>query len=200
MPGDIKYKDVNGDGVIDDDDIVPLSYSNIPQIQYGLAFEVSYKNFRINALFEGVNDVQYFMGGNGYYPFAGESTGNVLSILTNQSNRWTPSWYSGDPATENPNARFPRLTYGENKNNNRASTHWLSDGSYVRLKNVELSYRFPEKWMRKTKVFNSVTLSLIGENLHVWDKVKLWDPAQASDNGAVYPLQRKYTVQLFVTF
>lgn len=200
MPGDIKYKDVNGDGVIDDDDIVPLSYSNIPQIQYGLAFEVSYKNFRINALFEGVNDVQYFMGGNGYYPFAGESTGNVLSILTNQSNRWTPFWYSGDPATENPNARFPRLTYGENKNNNRASTHWLSDGSYVRLKNVELSYRFPEKWMRKTKVFNSVTLSLIGENLHVWDKVKLWDPAQASDNGAVYPLQRKYTVQLFVTF
>ena len=120
--------------------------------------------------------------------------------MTNQSNRWTPSWYSGDPATENPNARFPRLTYGENKNNNRASTHWLSDGSYVRLKNVELSYRFPEKWMRKTKVFNSVTLSLIGENLHVWDKVKLWDPAQASDNGAVYPLQRKYTVQLFVTF
>lgn len=200
MPGDIKYKDVNGDGVIDDDDIVPLSFSNIPQIQYGLAFEVNYKNFRFNALFEGVKDVQYFMGGNGYYPFAGESTGNVLSLLTDPSNRWTPSWYSGDPSTENSNARFPRLTYGENKNNNRPSTHWLADGSYVRLKNVELSYRFPEKWMRKTRVFNSVTLSLIGENLHVWDKVKLWDPAQASDNGAVYPLQRKYTVQLFVTF
>lgn len=200
MPGDIKYKDVNGDGVIDDDDIVPLSFSNIPQIQYGLAFEVNYKGFRLNALVEGVKDVQYFMGGNGYYPFAGESTGNVLSIVADPSNRWTPAWYSGDAATENPNARFPRLTYGENKNNNRASTHWLADGSYVRLKNVELSYTFPEQWMRKTKIFKAVTISLIGENLHVWDKVKLWDPAQASDNGAVYPLQRKYTMQLFVTF
>lgn len=200
MPGDIKYKDVNGDGIIDDEDVVPLSFSNIPQIQYGFAFEVNYKNFRLNALIEGVNDVEYFMGGNGYYPFAGGSTGNVLAIAANQANRWTPASYSGDPSTENPNARFPRLTYGENKNNNRNSTYWLTDGSYVRLKNVELSYQFPEKWLRKTKVLKTVTLSLIGENLHVWDKVKLWDPAQASDNGAVYPLQRKYTLQLFATF
>ena len=200
MPGDIKYKDVNGDGVVNDDDIVPLSFSNIPQIQYGLAFEVNYKGFRFNALFEGVKDVQYFMGGSGYYPFAGETTGNVLSIVSDQANRWTPAWYSGDPATENPNARFPRLTYGANKNNNRASTHWLADGSYIRLKNVELSYSFPSKWIHKTKIIKSLTISLIGENLHVWDKVKLWDPAQASDNGAVYPLQRKYTMQLFVTF
>jgi TonB-linked SusC/RagA family outer membrane protein len=200
MPGDIKYKDVNGDGQIDDDDQVPLSFSNIPQIQYGFAFEINYKNFRINTLFEGVKDVQYFMGGNGYYPFAGGSTGNVLAIANEQSNRWTPASYSGDPSTENPDARFPRLTYGENKNNNRNSTFWLADGGYVRLKNVELSYRLPENWMRKSKVFKSVTLSLMGENLHVWDKVKLWDPAQASDNGAVYPLQRKYTLQLFATF
>lgn len=200
MPGDIKYKDVNGDGKIDDDDIVPLSFSNIPQIQYGFALEFNYKNLRLSALLEGVKDVQYFMGGNGYYPFAGETTGNVLAITANQSNRWTPASYSGDPATENPNARFPRLTYGENKNNNRASTFWLSDGSYVRLKNIEVAYSLPENLMRKSKIFKSVTLSFIGENLHVWDKVKLWDPAQASDNGAVYPLQRRYTLQLYATF
>ena len=199
-PGDIKYKDVNGDGVVNDDDVVPLSYSSIPQIQYGLALEFNYKNFRINALFEGVKNVQYFLGGNGYYPFAGGTTGNLLALVADQSNRWTPASYSGDASTENPNARFPRLTYGVNENNNRASTFWLTDGSYVRLKNVELSYRLPDKWMKKSKVFESVTVSLVGENLHVWDKVKLWDPAQASDNGAVYPLQRKYTLQLFVTF
>lgn len=192
--------DVNGDGVVNDDDVVPLSYSSIPQIQYGLALEFNYKNFRINALFEGVRNVQYFLGGNGYYPFAGGSTGNLLAIVADQSNRWTPASYSGDASTENPNARFPRLTYGVNENNNRASTFWLTDGSYVRLKNVELSYRLPDKWMKKSKIFESVTVSLVGENLHVWDKVKLWDPAQASDNGAVYPLQRKYTLQLFVTF
>lgn len=200
MPGDIKYKDVNGDGKINNDDIVPLSYSNTPQIQYGFAFEFNYKNLRISALIEGVKDVQYFMGGNGYYPFQGETTGNVLAITAIQSNRWTPASYSGDPSTENPNARFPRLTYGENKNNNRASTFWLADGSYVRLKNVELAYNLPQAWMRKSKILKSVTFSLIGENLHVWDKVKLWDPAQASSNGAVYPLQRKYTLQLNATF
>ena len=200
MPGDIKYKDVNGDGVVDDDDIVPLSYSNIPQFQYGLAFEFNYKNFRVNAFFEGVKDVQYFMGGTGYYPFASGSTGNVLEIVADPKNRWIPSSYSGDPATENPNARFPRLTYGWNENNNRASTFWLADGSYVRLKNVELSYSLPQKLIRKSKIFESLTFSLIGDNLHVWDKVKLWDPAQASENGAVYPLQRKYTIQLYATF
>ena len=200
MPGDVKYKDVNGDGTVDDDDIVPLSFSNIPQIQYGFAFEFRYRDFRISALLEGVKDVQYFMGGNGYYPFAGGSTGNLLAIVADQSNRWTPASYSGDPATENPNARFPRLTYGENANNNRASTFWLADGSYVRLKNVELAYTVPKKWLLASRIFQSASISLTGENLHVWDKVKLWDPAQASDNGAVYPLQRKFTVQLFVTF
>lgn len=200
MPGDIKYKDVNGDGVIDDDDIVPLSFSNIPQIQYGFAFEFNYRNLKVSALFEGVKDVQYFMGGNGYYPFAGGSTGNLLAIVTDQNNRWTPASYSGDPATENPNARFPRLTYGENANNNRASTFWLADGGYVRLKNVELAYTLPKKWMQACRIFQSASISLIGENLHVWDKVKLWDPAQASDNGAVYPLQRRFTAQLYITF
>jgi TonB-linked SusC/RagA family outer membrane protein len=200
MPGDIKYKDVNGDGTVDDDDIVPLSFSNIPQVQYGFALEVSYRSFRVSALVEGVKDVQYFLGGTGYYPFAWESTGNLLSMVTDQQNRWTPASYSGDPATENPNARFPRLTYGENKNNNRASTFWLADGSYVRLKNVELSYTLPKKWMQASRVFESISVSLIGENLHVWDNVGLWDPAQASSNGAVYPLQRKFTAQLYITF
>jgi len=200
LPGDIKYKDVNGDGVINDDDIVPLSFSNIPQIQYGFAFEFNYRRFRINGLFEGVKDVQYFMGGIGYYPFSGGSTGNLLKIVTDQSNRWTPASYSGDPATENPNARFPRLTYGENANNNRNSTFWIANGGYVRLKNVELSYDLPQKWMRASRVFESISVSLLGENLHVWDDVKLWDPAQASDNGAVYPLQRKFTAQIYITF
>jgi TonB-linked SusC/RagA family outer membrane protein len=200
MPGDIKYKDVNGDGTIDDDDVVPLSFSNIPQIQYGFALEFRYRDFRISALLEGVKDVQYFLGGTGYYPFAWGSTGNVLAIVADQSNRWTPASYSGSAATENPNARFPRLTYGENANNNRNSTFWLANGGYVRIKNVELSYTLPQRWMRASKIFQSASISLIGENLHVWDKVKLWDPGQASANGAVYPLQRKFTAQLYLTF
>lgn len=199
-PGDIKYKDVNGDGVINDDDIVPLSHSNIPEFQYGGAFEFNYKNFRINALLEGVQGVEYFLGGSGYYPFAWGYTGNILEMVTHQENRWTPASYSGNPATENPNARFPRLTHGENPNNNRASTFWLADGSYLRLKNVELTYTLPREFVQKLRFVESLAVSLVGDNLHVWDSVKLWDPGQASSNGAVYPLQRKYTIQLYATF
>ena len=183
LPGDIKYKDVNGDGVINDDDIVPLSHSNIPEFQYGVAFEFNYKNFRINALLEGVQGVEYFLGGSGYYPFAWGYTGNILEMVADQSNRWTPASYSGDPSTEN-----------------RASTFWLADGSYLRLKNVELTYTLPQHFVQKLRWFESLSVSLVGDNLHVWDSVKLWDPGQASSNGAVYPLQRKYTVQLYATF
>jgi TonB-linked SusC/RagA family outer membrane protein len=199
LPGDIKYKDVNGDGQVDDDDIVPLSYSNVPRIQYGFAAEFNYKNFGISAFLEGVGEVEYFYGGTGYYPFAWSETGNVLTMVVDQANRWTPASYSGTTATENPDARFPRLTYGENKNNNRASTFWLADGRYLRLKNVEISYRLPNLWMKKLGL-ESATISLVGDNLAVWDKVKLWDPGQASDNGSVYPLQRQYTVQLYINF
>ncbi|MGD9931973.1 MAG: SusC/RagA family TonB-linked outer membrane protein [Mangrovibacterium sp.] len=203
-PGDIKYKDVNGDGQINDDDIVPLSYSNIPNFQYGFALEFNWKNLTVSAFLEGVDEVQYFYGGTGYYPFAYESRGNILSIVTDPNNRWIPADYAATHGieaslAENPNARFPRLTYGENQNNNRASTFWIADGSYLRLKNVEIAYRIPKNWIKKAKL-ESATLSLIGDNLHVWDKVKLWDPAQASSNGSVYPLQRMYTVQLYVTF
>lgn len=200
MPGDIKYKDVNADGKIDDDDQVPLSYSNVPALQYGFALDWNYKNFRISALFEGVSKVQYFQGGNGYYPFNGESRGNLLSMVVDQKNRWTPASFSGTKETENPNARFPRLTYGDNKNNNRSSTFWLADGRYIRLKNVDISYRFTNDWLKTRVGVEGATISLVGENLHVWDKVKLFDPTQASSNGAVYPLQRMYTIQLNLTF
>lgn len=197
LPGDIKYKDVNGDGVINDYDMVPLGYSNIPQIQYGFATEFKWKNWNLSVLFEGVSRVKYFSGGNGVYPFNGKVVGNVLTVVA--SDRWTSSDISGTTATENPNARFPRLTYGDNANNNRASTFWLNDGSYLRIKNVQLSYQMNQSILQKIGIKSS-TLSLIGDNLYVWSKVKLFDPAQASDNGSKYPLQRVVTVQLNMQF
>lgn len=201
MPGDIKYKDVNGDGVIDDYDVVPLEYSSTPQIQYGFASEFNWKNWNLSVLLEGVSRVKYFSGGNGFFPFNGRETGNVLAVVGDQANRWTSAEISGNPATENPNARFPRLTYGGNNNNNRNSTFWLNDGSYVRLKNVQLSYQTKAAFMKKAGV-ESATFSLIGENLHVWDKLqdKIFDPAQATGNGARYPLQRVYTLQMNLKF
>lgn len=199
LPGDIKYKDVNGDGLIDDYDVVPLDYSSTPQIQYGFAAEFNWRNWNVSALFEGVSRVKFFSGGNGFYPFSGKEVGNVLDIVADQSNRWTSAEISGDPSTENPNARFPRLSYGGNSNNNRNSTFWLNDGSYVRLKNVQISYQTSAKFLSYIGVKNA-SFSLIGENLHVWDNIKIFDPAQASNNGAAYPLQRVFTAQMNLKF
>ena len=198
LPGDIKYKDVNGDGVIDDGDVVPLEYSNVPQIQYGFATEFNWKNWNLSVLFEGTARMKYFVGGSGYLPFVGKETGNILTMV--MKDRWTSAEISGDPATENPNARFPRLTYGNNANNNRNSTFWLRDGSYLRLKNVQLSYTTKAMLLRKVGL-QSATLSLIGENLCLWDKGdKIFDPTQASDNGAKYPIQRVFTLQCNLKF
>jgi TonB-linked SusC/RagA family outer membrane protein len=199
LPGDIKYQDINGDGRIDDYDIVPIGNSNIPKIQYGFAGSVAWKGIDFSIFFRGSGKVDYFMGGAGYYPFSGGETGNVLSIVKNPENRWTPASYSGNPATENPHAKFPRLTYGENINNNRASTFWLSDASFLRLKTIEIGYTLPSKWAEKIFMTN-LRISIIGDNLYVWDKVKLWDPEQASSNGAVYPLTRSYSLVLQFSF
>ena len=200
LPGDIKYKDVNGDGVVDDGDVVPLEYSNTQQIQYGLGTEFNYKNWNLSVLFEGTARMKYFVGGSGYYPFANEDTGNILTMVADPNNRWISAEISGDPSTENPNAKFPRLTYGNNSNNNRASTFWLRDGSYLRLKNVTLAYSTQNKLFKKVGIQNA-TFSLIGENLWLWDKGdKIFDPTQASSNGAKYPIQRVITLQCNLNF
>lgn len=199
-PGDIRYKDVNGDGKIDGDDIVPIAHSTIPEIQYGIALEYRYKRLSIGVLFSGVENVNFQYGGSGFFPFSGGETGNILSIVGEQKNRWTPAWYSGDPATENPNARFPRLTYGPNQNNNRASTFWLADASFFRWKSLDITYTFaPNKYLKAVGISN-LALQFYAQNLAVWDSVKLWDPAQASQNGAVYPLQRTFSLQLTASF
>lgn len=198
-PGDIKYKDVNGDGKIDDDDIVPLSYSSVPEIMYGFAAEFTWRKWTLNVWFKGASKTEYFLGGKGYYPFSGGQEGNVLTQVASQSNRWTPAWYSGDPSTENPNARYPRLSYGNNNNNNRASTFWLANGRYLKLQNIQVSYALELEALKRIGL-SRCDITAIGENLASWDKVKLWDPEQASSNGAVYPLQRRFTLQLNLVF
>ena len=199
LPGDIKYKDVNGDGLINSDDEVPLKYSYVPQIQYGFATEFNWKNFNVSVLFEGVSRVTYFKGGNMYRPFAQSAVGNVITDFANPANRWISREISGNPATENPNAKYPRLYYGGSANNDRNSTCWLSDGGYLRLKNIQVSYTARGAFLKKLGLQKAV-FSLIGDNLAVWSKEKMLDPAQAGDNGNAYPIQRVYTLQLNLSF
>lgn len=199
LPGDIKYKDVNGDGVVNGDDVIPLQYSWTPQIQYGLGMEFNWKSLNVSILFEGVSGVKYFKGGSMYNPFSGRETGNVITDFANPDNRWISSEISGNPATENPNAKYPRLMYGGSWNNSVTSTFWLQDGSYLRLKNVHISYSLQNRFFRQFGLQNMV-ISLIGENLAVFSKEKMLDPGQAMYNGTRYPIQRVYTLQLNLTF
>lgn len=209
LPGDIKYKDVNGDGKIDTDDQVPLSYNNYPRLMYGFGGEFTYKKFTLGVLFKGTGNTDFYyvrekdgygnQTGWGYVPFIGGATGNVLSIVADPNNRWTPASYSGNPSTENPNARFPRLSYGLNENNNQKSSFWHGNSRYLRLQEVNINYRLTGNWLKKVGL-SSVDMQLVGYNLLVWDSVKLWDPEQAENNGSRYPIPARYALQLYLNF
>lgn len=201
-PGDIKYKDVTGDGRITDDDRVPLSYSPFPRLMYGFGGEFRYKDLTLGVLFKGTGKTDFYMNNNGYgfLPFYGGETGNVLSIVKDQKNRWTPAWYSGDPSTENPDARFPRLHYGANRNNDVYSSFWIGNSSYLRLEEVTLNYNLTVNAFRALLGINSMDLQLVGRNLAVWDKVKIWDPEQADKNGYEYPIPLTVAFQVYINF
>lgn len=199
LPGDIKYKDVNGDGKLTEEDEVPIGYGNIPKIQYGFNLGLEWKGFYIKNFFKGVGRVNFFYGGAGFYPFAEGKLGNVLQVVADPRNRWIPASYSGSLVTENSQAHFPRLTYGENKNNNRPSTFWMGQGNYFRWKNLEIGYDFSKKLLDKYGICQ-LRLSFLGDNLRLWNKNGLWDPEQCSLNGSVYPLSRSFTVCVLLGF
>lgn len=205
-PGDIKYKDVNSDGVINADDKVPLfAYAGIPQLQYGLGFSVQYKGWTLNVLLKGTGHNYFLYGGSdgnlfdGYMPFNQGYQGNVLSLAYDKHNRWISADYSGDPSTENPNARFPRLYYGRNTNNTQPSTFWKGDARYLRLQEVSVNYKWKPRFI-KSLGMQSIDIQLMCENLHVWDDVKIYDPEQATQCGQAYPLPGRFSLQMQLNF
>lgn len=203
-PGDIKYKDINGDGKITTDDQVPLSFSNYPRLMYGFGGEFRYKDFTVGILFKGTGNTDYYKVGGGYemgfVPFHGGPIGNVPLAAGEQQNRWTPASYSGNPGTENPNAMFPRLTYGKNENNSQLSSFWRGNSKYLRLQEVSLNYNLKKLGFLKSAGLTSIDFQLVGNNLYVWDQVKTVDPEQAAKNGNVYPIPARYAFQMYLNF
>ena len=171
---------------------------------YGFGGEVCYKNLTFSFMFKGTGNTDYYRAGTGYemgyIPFHGSQVGNVPVEAMVQENRWTPAWYSGDPSTENPNATFPRLTYGKNDNNSQLSTFWKGNSRYLRLQEVSLNYNLKTQGIIRNLGINSVDLQLVGYNLAIWDQVKTVDPEQAKKNGNVYPIPARYAFQMYVNF
>ncbi len=142
QPGDIKYKDVNGDGVINDGDRVAIGATTKPNLIYGMGISAQWKGLDVNLHFQGAGKSTFFIDGPSVYAFSSGTWGNILSDLV--ENRWIDSSISNNPATENPNASYPRLSYGGSGNNFRQSTYWLRNGSYLRLKTLEIGYSLPK--------------------------------------------------------
>ncbi len=191
-PGDIKYKDINGDGVIDAYDRVAIGYTQIPEINYGFGFSASWKGIDLSVFFQGVGHITRLLSGASFFG-ASENIwykGQIYAEVAD--NRWTID-------NPDPNAMYPRLAVTKVANNQEASTYWQRDCSFLRLKNAELGYTFPKKWFAKAGITN-VRLYLTGNNLLTFSKFKLWDPELESSNGAKYPQMRTGAVGLNVNF
>ncbi len=201
QPGDIKYKDVNGDGVVDDGDIVAIGATSTPNLIYGLGVSVLWNGFDFNVHFQGAGKSSVLINGKSAWAFSQDRYGQIFSDLV--EDRWVDSETAaqlGIPANENPNASYPRLVHLEGNashNNYRASSYWMRDVSYLRLKNFEVGYRLPKNWMEKIG-FNEIRFYLQGTNLLTWSDFKLWDPEMGSSNGESYPLSKTITLGLQV--
>lgn len=190
MPGDIKYRDVNGDGIVNDKDYVPIGATNRPNLIYGFGFSAQWKGFDVNVLFQGAGKSTFFIDGYTVYPFKDGDWGNILTDVV-KSNRWILG------ENEDPNAKYPRLSYGGNNNNYQSSTYWMRNGSYLRLKNLEVGYTIPKSIVNKIRL-NNIRIYFMGTNLVTFSSFKLWDPELGSSNGQVYPLSKAYTLGLTI--
>lgn len=191
-PGDIKYKDVNGDGIINSEDQVAIGSTTKPSLIYGAGISAQWKGLDVNVHFQGAGKTSSMMRGSAVHAFSRGTWGNILEGLTDD--RWISKEISGDPATENPNATYPRLEYGKEKSNNtQYSTFWLRNRAYLRLKNVEIGYNIPKTIVNKIHL-NKFRLFFRGTNLLTFSKFKLWDPEL--ENGEGYPLTKSISLGL----
>jgi TonB-linked SusC/RagA family outer membrane protein len=191
-PGDIKYRDLNGDGIINSYDVTKIGRGDVPSTVYGFGFDVGYKGFSFGLLFQGITDVDRMLAGSAIIPFnGGGGLTNAYSIATD---RWT---------VDNPDqqAFYPRLAYGEaeNNNNTQASSWWIKDVSFLRLKSAQLAYNFPTTWLNRTGIRNA-SVYVQGINLFTFSKFKLWDPELNSDNGSAYPNIRTISLGMNLKF
>jgi hypothetical protein len=190
--GDIKYKDVNGDGVINSYDRVPIGRTWVPEITYGFGASFQWKKFDLSFLFQGVGNTTMFLSGTAFRTFsgAGEATSGFYEDV------FYNAWTQDNP---NPNATYPRATIGTNTNNNQTSTFWQRDISYIRLKNATIGYTIPERISRKINA-QSLHLYCSAVNLLTFSAFKLFDPEIDDQQGSKYPSNRIISLGINLIF
>jgi len=191
-PGDIKYRDVNGDGVVNTYDKVAIGYTVVPEINYGFGVSLGYKGFDASVFFSGVGHVTRIITGNNLFGATADIKYEGQIFADVARNRWTPQ----NPDT---NAPYPRLSLENVTNNQQASTYWQKDMSFMRLKNAELGYTLPKNITKKIGL-STTRIYLQGVNLLTFSKFKLWDPELATANGSAYPNIRSYSIGINLNF
>ncbi|WP_184177550.1 TonB-dependent receptor [Rhabdobacter roseus] len=182
-PGDIKYRDVNGDNVINNQDQVIIG-SPIPRYTYSTNFDLGYKGFDLSVFFQGVGKADGFLFGQGIMPFYLGGT-----VQEQHKDRWTPN---------NPDATFPRFAFNE-INNEQNSDFWMKSAAYLRLKNVQLSYTIPgtllKKYIQRARIYVS------GQNLLTFDNFwQGYDVEAPVSDGGWYPQMKVYSLGLDLKF
>lgn len=185
-PGDIKYQDINGDGVIDTDDKIAIGYSTTaPEIYYSFHLGAEWKGLGFDVLFQGTANYSAVMNTKAmFWP-----TLNTTSLSTYYyENRWT---------LENRNARFPRLTSESNGNNQQTSTLWVVNRSFLKLRNAEVYYKLPKAWLRKSGFINNARVYVRGLDLLCFDGMDVVDP---ESYGVTNPLNKSIVFGLNIGF
>lgn len=196
MAGDIKYKDINKDGKITDEDQVPIGHPTTPKITYGFGLSAGYKNFDFSIFFQGNAFSSFWMKPRMLSPFI--DTDDVPETIARNALLDVIAQDHWSEENRDMYAFWPRLGNEVSENNVQPSTWWMQDGSFLRLKSLEVGYSLPSTLIKKCGL-SMVRLYLNGSNLLTFSKFKLWDP-EMGENGLGYPIQRVFNVGLNVSF
>lgn len=176
-PGDVKYADLTGDGIVDVNDRSPIMNPSFPEINYGFSGGFTYKNLDVSFLFQGAANMSMSLGFNALLPFS--AYGSAMGFIKDR-------WYAGSP-DNNANAKIPRLTLNyADLTNYYNSSLWIRDASYLRLRNVQVAYNLKGSFLNKIGA-NSLRLFVSGQNLLTFDTLKFIDPENVASGSMTYP-------------
>ena len=199
QPGDIRYRDVNGDGVINIEDAVHIGHPTTPQVIYGFSAFISYKGFEWNMAFQGSGNRSFFIDPDAISPFVG----NQAMLRAIADDHWSTE-------NMNPHAFWPRLstnsiTYHNNEEDRNINTsdkyyttYFMRECRFLRCTAMELAYNFPQRMLRKKGVKN-LKLYIRATNPFIISNFKLWD-VELGSSGFNYPIQKSYSLGLNFSF
>ena len=189
--GDLKYKDINGDGFIDDRDVTCIGYSNIPENTYSFSLGAEWKGISFSMMFQGVDHVSRYYDAEAMFAFV-----NGGKVREHHLNRWNPA---ESEAYNLAHASYPLLHYAANGNHNqRQNSFFLKNGAFLRLKNIELGYNLPSKWI-KHLAMSECRIFMNANNLITWDHLDdLVDPESSGSNK--YPIMKTVNFGVNIRF